>query len=175
MRRFLALCILSAAALGAAATWADDGFAPYGRAKVDMHATPQLDTVWDVNYEDPKSLGALYSFILNTQRETRGQAVVVTHGPELRAFAIESYEKYQGVIDQMAELAQSGVQFKMCANALRTAGFKPEDMHGFVTVIPGGFAELALWQSRGYQYMNPIPLPVRDVRYLDQPALKKPQ
>ena len=24
------------------------------------------------------------------------------------------------------------------------AGFKPEDMHGFVTVIPGGFAELAL-------------------------------
>ncbi|HMN20827.1 MAG TPA: DsrE family protein [Ottowia sp.] len=148
---------------------ADDGFAPYGRARVDMHPTPELNTVWDVNYSRPDSLGALYSFVLHTRRETRGRTVVVTHGPELRAFAIENYEKYQGVVDQMAELAAQGVEFKMCNQALRAAGFLPEDMHGFITVVPIGFAELALWQSRGYHYMNPTPLDVRDVRRLEQP------
>lgn len=170
-RAWTALLLLAGAALAASTgAWAEDGFAPYGRARVDLHATPELDTVWDVNYADPKALGALYSFVLHTRRETRGRTVVVTHGPELRAFAIENYEKYQGVVDQMAELAEQGVEFKMCNQALRAAGFVPEDMHGFITVVPIGFAELALWQSRGYQYMNPIPLNVRDVRQLEQPS-----
>lgn len=159
--------VLLGAALALPA-WAEDGFAPYGRAQVDMHTTPKLNTVWDVNYEDPQGLSALYSFVLHTQRETQGEAVVVIHGPELRAFAIENYDTYQGVIDQMADLAASGVQFKMCGQAMRAAGFEASDMHGFVTVIPVGFAELALWQSRGYQYMNPIPLNVRAVRQLER-------
>lgn len=157
-----------ACAVLAGAAWADDGFAPYGRAQAERTATPVLDTVWDVNYADPQGLSALYSFLLHTRRETRGKVVVVTHGPELRAFAIENYEKYQGVVDPLAELAAQGVEFRMCGQALRAAGFEPRDMHGFITVVPVGFAELALWQSRGYRYMNPIPLNVRDVRQLER-------
>lgn len=168
-RRAWAAALLAVGVALAAGAAARDDFAPYGRARVDMHPTPELDTVWDVNYADPNALGALYSFVLHTRRETRGKTVVVTHGPELRAFAIENYEQYQGVVDQMAELAAQGVEFKMCNQAMRAAGFAPEDMHGFITVVPIGFAELALWQSRGYQYMNPTPLDVRDVRYLEQP------
>lgn len=158
----------------AGTAWAEDDFAPYDRAAVSAEAYPRLDTVWDVNYEDPNALGALYSFVLHTQRATQGKAVVVTHGPELRAFAIENYETYQGVIDQMAELAEQGVEFRMCGQALRAAGFEPRDMHGFVTVVPVGFAELAVWQSRGHQYMNPIPLTVRDVRHLEPHADGRP-
>lgn len=99
--------------------------------------------------------------------------VVVTHGPELRAFAKENYEKYQGVVQKMGELAEAGVEFRMCNNAMRAAGYKPEDMHGFITVVPAGFPEIAYLQSQGYQYINPLPLPVKDVRYLDQPQLRK--
>lgn len=150
-----------------------EAFAPYGTAKADMHAMSATNVVFDVNYEDPQKLNILYNFIKNTQRETKGNVVVVTHGPELRAFAKENYEKYQGVIDKMAELASVGVQFKMCNNAMRAAGFSTEDMHGFVTVVPAGFPELAYWQSKGYQYINPLPLSTRDVRYIDQPGLKK--
>lgn len=164
---------LACALAGLAPSWAEEGFAPYGRAQVDAKAYARLNTVWDVNYDNPNDLGALYSFVLHTQRATGGTAVVVTHGPELRAFATENYEQYQGVVDQMAELAKQGVKFRMCGQALRAAGFQPEDMHGFVTVVPVGFAELALWQSRGHHYMNPTPLTVRDVRYLDQPELKQ--
>jgi len=46
-------------------------------------------------------------------------------------------------------------------------------MHGFVTVVPAGFAELVYWQSKGYQNVNPLPYSVRDVRNLDQPQLRK--
>lgn len=150
-----------------------EALAPYGTARVDMHKMPVINTVFDVNYEDPQKLNTLYNFVKNTKRETRGQVVVVTHGPELRAFAKENYEKYQGIVDKMAELAQDGVQFKMCNNAMKAAGFDAEDMHGFITVVPAGFPELAYWQNKNYRYINPLPLPVKDVRYLDQPQLKK--
>lgn len=150
-------------------------FAPYGTAKVDMHAMPVTDVVFDVNYEHPQQLNILYNFIRNTQKITKGKVVVVTHGPELRAFAKENYSKYQGAIDKMAELAKDGVEFKMCNNAMTAAGFRAEDMHGFITVVPAGFPELAYYQAKGYQYMNPIPLSAKDVRYLDQPQLKKTQ
>ncbi len=148
-------------------------FAPYGTAKVDMHDMPATNVVFDVNYQDPQKLAILYNFIKNTKKETKGNVVVVSHGPELRAFAKENYEKYQGIIDKMAELSSEGVEFKMCNNAMKAAGFKAEDMHGFITVVPAGFPELVYWQSKGYQYVNPNPLSVKDVRYIDQPQLKK--
>lgn len=147
--------------------------APYGTAKVDMHTMPATDTVFDVNYDDPQKLNTLYNFVKNTKKVTGGKVVVVTHGPELRAFAKENYLKYQGAVDKMAELAKEGVEFKMCFNAMKAAGFSAEDLHGFITVVPAGFPEVAYWQGKGYKYINPLPLPVKDIRYLDQPQLKK--
>ncbi|MHB1331720.1 MAG: DsrE family protein [Sulfuriferula sp.] len=148
-------------------------FAPYGTAKVDMHTMPATDVVFDVNYADPQQLNILYNYIKNTKSITKGKVVVVTHGPELRTFAKENYMKYQGIVDKMGELAKDGVEFKMCNNAMKAAGFKAEDMHGFITVVPAGFPEIAYYQAKGYQYINPLPLSVKDVRYIDQPQLKK--
>lgn len=152
-------------------------FAPYGTANIDLHEYPVINTVYDVNYADPQDLNILYGFVKNTQTPLKGKAVVVSHGPELRLFAKENYEKYQGIVDKLAELADSGVEFRMCNNALRAAGFEPEDMHGFVTVVPAGFAEIALLESQGYQYINPVPNPVPNpvgnTRYIDHPELKK--
>lgn len=150
-----------------------DELAPYGTAKADMHTMPVTDVVFDVNYEDPQKLNALYNYVNNTKKVAKGKVVVVTHGPELRAFAKENYLKYQGVMDKMAELAKDGVEFKMCYNAMKSAGFSTEDMHGFVTVVPAGFPELAYYQAKGYRYINPLPLSTKDVRYIDQPQLKK--
>lgn len=168
---FLASAIV-ALSLPYAAT-ADDEFAPYGKGKADMHSMDSTNVVFDVNYEDPNKLKILYSFVKNTVKQTKGKVVVVTHGPELRAFARENYEKYTAVVDRMKELADAGVEFKMCNNAMRAAGYtSPEQMYGFVTVVPAGFPELVYWQSKGYQYINPLPYSVRDVRFLDQPDLK---
>ena len=147
--------------------------APYGTAKVDMHKYPKLNAVFDVNYEDPNKLNILNVFLQKTSAALKGKMVVVTHGPELRVFAKENYIKYQGIVDKMAALAEQGVEFHMCNNAMRAAGFKPEDMHGFITVIPGGFPEIAYLQSKGYKYINPNALSVKDARYIEHPELKK--
>jgi len=154
------------------AVFADEAPSPYGIAKVDMYQMEPENVVLDVNYEDPNKLNILYAFVKNTKKVTKGKVIVVTHGPELRTFARENYEKYQGIIDKMAELAADGVEFKMCNNAMKAAGFESNDMHGFITVVPAGFPEIAYWQAKGYRYINPLPLSVKDVRYLDQPQLK---
>jgi len=173
MRRTLLAASLGVFALSGPGFAQNADFDMYGTAKVDMHEYAAVDTVYDANYDDPMKLRTLYAFINNTRKVVPGKVVVVTHGPELRAFAKENYEKYQPIVDAMAELASQGVEFKMCNNAMRAAGFTPEDMHGFITVVPAGFAEIVHYQSLGYKYINPIPLPVKDVRYLDQPQLKK--
>jgi len=173
--KLAATAAIIAMTLAASATaLSADEFAPFGKGKTDMHAMEPTNVVFDANYQDPAQLNILYNFVKNTLKETKGKAIVVTHGPELRAFARENYEKYAGVVDKMNELAQMGVEFKMCNNAMRAAGYSSaEDMHGFVTVVPAGFPELAYWQSKGYQYINPLPYPVKDVRYVDQPQMKK--
>ncbi|WP_299365544.1 DsrE family protein [uncultured Paracoccus sp.] len=161
----LTAAVLMSVSVGA---YADEELTPYGTATVDMHEYPEVNQVYDVNYDDPKSLKTLYAFVKNTSKVVPGDVVVVTHGPELRAFAKENYDKYYGLMDQMAELAEQGVEFRMCNNALRAAGYEPEDMHGFVTVVPAGFAEIVMLQSQGYEYINPIPLPVGGVRELEK-------
>lgn len=166
---FVALAILAPGA----ALAAEKEFTPYGTAKEDLHPYPVINVVFDVNYEDPSKLNLLYSFVKNTKKPLAGKMVVVSHGPELRLFAKENYEKYQAIVDKMAELSSEGVDFRMCNNAMRAAGYQTSDMHGFVTVVPAGFAEIAYLQHQGYEMVNPIPLSVRDVRYLDQPQLKR--
>lgn len=155
------------------APMADETLSPYGTSKKNLHQYPKINAVFDVNYTDPKSLNVLYAFVKNTMKPLKGKMVVVTHGPELRAFARENYIKYQGIMDKMKQLADAGVEFRMCHNALRAAGFKADDFHGFVTVVPAGFAEIAYLQSKAYRYINPLPYGVRDTRYLDHPELKK--
>jgi intracellular sulfur oxidation DsrE/DsrF family protein len=165
----ITLGLLAAASMSTAQA---DELAPYGTAKVDMHEYPTMNAVFDVNYEDPNKLNILNVFVTKTSAAIKGKVVVVTHGPELRVFAKENYVKYQGIVDKMAALSEKGVEFRMCNNAMRAAGFKPEDMHGFITVVPAGFPEIAYLQSQGYKYINPAPLSVKDARYIEQPQLK---
>jgi intracellular sulfur oxidation DsrE/DsrF family protein len=174
MKRYvltIAAALMLAGTISAAK--ANDDFSPYGTSKADLHEYPVIDAVFDANYTKTEDLNLLYAFVKNTMKPLKGKMVVVTHGPELRAFAKENYTKYQGIMDKMKELADAGVEFRMCHNALRAAGFKADDFHGFVTVVPAGFPEIAYLQSKGYRYINPIPYSPANVRYIDHPELKK--
>jgi intracellular sulfur oxidation DsrE/DsrF family protein len=171
MKRYLPYLGLVVAAASAHPALAAE-FAPYGTARVDLRETLASDVLFDVNYAEPQQLNGLYNYIRNMQQATRGKVVVLTRGPELRVFAKENYLQYQDIVDKMAALAKEGVEFRMCGNAMKAAGFQADDMHGFVTVAAaGGFPELVYWMSKGHmlinQSVNPTPLPVRDARYLD--------
>jgi intracellular sulfur oxidation DsrE/DsrF family protein len=146
---------------------------PYGSSKQDLHQYPVINVVFDANFADPKDLNILYGFVKNTMGQLKGRVVVVTHGPELRAFAQENYLKYQGIADRMKELADAGVEFRMCRFALTAAGYKADDFHEFVTVIPAGYPEIALLESQGYHLIVPLPHSPLHVRYLDHPELKR--
>ena len=162
--------LFSGAALTALAA---DDLAPYGTAKENMHKYPKINRVYDVNYDDPKSLNSLVGFIKNVNNVVPGKAVVVLHGTEIRAFAKENYEKYQAVIDKLADLSKEGVDFRMCNNAMHAVGYNAEDMHGFITVIPAGFAEVIDLQHKGYAVIDATATAVKDSRFIDHPKSPK--
>lgn len=166
---FLALLLSIAAGISIAG----ESTEPYGTAKVDMHKYPKINRVYDVNYDDPKKLNALVGFIKNVNKIVPGKAVVVLHGTEIRAFAKENYEKYQAVIDELAALSKEGVDIRMCNNAMHGAGFEATDIHGFVTIIPAGFAEIIDLQHKGYAVIDATMTPVKDSRYIDHPKESK--
>jgi uncharacterized protein len=175
MNKINAITIIFAALLSGVAITASaaDTLEPYGTAKVDLHKYPKINRVYDVNYDDPKKLNALVGFIKNVNNVVPGKAVVVLHGTEIRAFAKENYEKYQGVIDNLAALSKEGVEFRMCNNAMHAAGFQAEDIDGFITVIPAGFAEVIDLQRKGYKVIDATATPVKDSRFIDHPKEPK--
>lgn len=164
------LAITMSCALSPAAQAVGDS-EPYGTAKTNMHAYAPYKRVWDVAYEDTGKLNALYMFISNVRKAAPGDDIVVLHGPELRAFAKENYGKYRAMIDKMAMLADDGVEFRVCNNAMHAAGFEAKDMIGLVTVIPAGFAEISWLESQGFAPINPAVTAVKDSRYIDHPEL----
>jgi uncharacterized protein len=137
--------------------------APYGSSKFatysDIESVKQLKAVWDFNFVDPKSVAVVFNNINALLKATAEfgpheldpvQVVVVTHGPELVVFAKKNYAKYKDIVDRAASLSTQGVRFEACRNAAAALGFSPEDLHGFVTVVPAGPYALAYYQAKGY-------------------------
>src|SRR5215475_9756143 len=130
--------------------------APFGTSKfapyADIDSLKQLKVVWDFNFTDPKAVGIVLNNMGALLKATHDfgpheieplKVVVVTHGPELVVFAKKNYTKYKDIVDRAASFAQQGVRFEACRNAAAAQGFAPEDLHGFVTVVPAGPYALA--------------------------------
>jgi len=137
--------------------------AKYGMAKfepyADIDSVKQLKAVWDFNFVDPKAVGVVFNNVNALLRATHEfgprdveplKVVIVSHGPEVVVFARKNYEKYKDIVDRAASFAKQGVRFEVCRNASAAEGFAPEDLHGFVTVVPAGPHALAYWQAKGY-------------------------
>jgi len=155
------LIVASSAAVCAMGVQAQE--APYGSSKfssyADIESVKQLKVVWDFNFVDPKAVSVVFNNINALLKATADfgpheidpvKVVVVTHGPELVVFAKKNYAKYKDVVDRAASLAKQGVRFEACRNAAAAEGFGPEDLYGFVTVVPAGPYALAYYQAKGY-------------------------
>ena len=137
--------------------------APYGSAKFvpysDIDSVKQLKVVWDFNFVDPKAVGIVFNYVNALLRATAQygpreldpiKVVIVSHGPEVVVFDKRNYAKYKEIVDRAASLATQGVRFEICGLAAAAQGSAPEDLHGFVTVVPAAPYALAYWQSKGY-------------------------
>jgi uncharacterized protein len=135
--------------------------APWGQATLkEMAYTPQK-VVYDVAVSSPKELEGVIdrvSFLNNLYQANPFDSaiVVVLHGDEIPMFATRNLGKHRELMERAHSLTQAGpIEFRMCVVAARSRGFKPEDIHGFVKMVPMADAEIVkLQREGGYAYMR---------------------
>lgn len=134
--------------------------APWGSAKeVDSQYAKQK-VVYDTAVTSVKALTSVLdraSFLsnLNGADPFDNKIVIVLHGDEIPFFGIRNYAKYKALMTRAQSLTVGGIiEFRMCRVAAKGRGFAPKDIHGFVTMVPMGDAEIVRLQQEGYAYMR---------------------
>ena len=81
---------------------------------------------------------------------------IVMHGDEIPYFAIRNHLKYRELMTHARSLENSGnIQFRMCTLAAESHGFKADEFHGFVEMMPMADAEIIrLQQEQNHAYMQ---------------------
>ena len=134
--------------------------APWGSAKeVDPQYAKQK-VVYDTAVTTVKGLTSVLdraSFLsnLNGADPFDNKIVIVLHGDEIPFFGIKNYPKYKALMTRAQSLTVGGIiEFRMCRVAAKGRGYEPKDIHGFVTMVPMGDAEIVRLQQEGYGYMR---------------------
>jgi uncharacterized protein len=140
---------------------ATDGNAPWGGATFKDAAYAPQKVVYDVAVSSPAELGSVLDRVsyLNNLYEANpfdSSIVVVLHGDEIPLFAVKNHAKNRELMTRAQSLTRAGpIQFRMCVVAARAHGYKPEDIHGFVQMVPMADAEIVkLQREGGYAYMR---------------------
>jgi intracellular sulfur oxidation DsrE/DsrF family protein len=158
--RLLALFISFIFFASAAAFAGDKDSAPWGGSKVtDIKYKPQK-VVYDVHVKTAAAVESVLDrashLSMITGADPFEQSIVlVLHGKELSFFAIKNYDKYKDLMKRAQSLVESEViTIKMCKIAAQSQGYAPEDIHGFIEMVPMGDAEIIRLQyEEGYAYM----------------------
>ena len=148
------LALISLAA-GAADDTSREVQTPYTEPKV----------VYDFYFDDPEKINsALYWIrslmnpLLDAPYDMAPEFMdikVVIHGTEIVTVARKNYEKYRDAVERMRYYASLGVEFKVCGLAAHDFGYKTDDFHEFIDVVPSAINELAHWQLEGYALITP--------------------
>ena len=135
--------------------------APWGKARLDPIEYKPQKVVYDVSVNSVESLTRILdrvSYLNNIYHADPFDAsiILVLHGNEIPFFAIRNYKKYHALMKRAQSLTVAGpIEFRMCRVAAKGQGFEPEDIQGFVKVVPMADAELIrLQKEEGYAYMR---------------------
>jgi intracellular sulfur oxidation DsrE/DsrF family protein len=143
---------------GASAAYAQ---APWGTAAPAVPTQYQASkAVYDVALSDPKALNALLDRISGLDAEYShnpfdASIVVVLHGPELRFFDTRNFSKHEELVRRAQSLSiGTAISFRVCQRSAGNQGIAPENLHGFLQMVPMGDAEIVRLQQQGYAYMR---------------------
>jgi intracellular sulfur oxidation DsrE/DsrF family protein len=137
-----------------------DGNSPWGAAPVATRHYEKLKVVFDVTSSSPAYLASVldrasYLSSLNGTDAFDGQIVLVIHGDAISLFGAPNFSKYKALMQRAQSLSVGDVvDFRMCQLAAKSAGFTARDIHGFVTMVPMGDAEIIQLQQQGFAYMR---------------------
>lgn len=156
IRMFSWLVMLACTAVVAA-----QGNAPWGQGRVEAHDYAPQKVLYDVSASGVEEFINVLDRVsyLNTLYAAdpfRASIVLVLHGDEIPLFAIENHDKYAELMQRAQSLTLAGpIDFRMCRVAAKERGYDPEDIHGFVKLVPMADAEIVKLQHEdGYGYMR---------------------
>jgi intracellular sulfur oxidation DsrE/DsrF family protein len=113
---------------------------------VSVKTVAQLENVLD---------RASYLSALNDADPFDSKIVIVLHGDEIGFFAIRNYAKYRELMVRAQSLTVGGIiDIRMCRVSAHRRGFEPQDIHGFVAMVPMADAEIIDLQKQGFAYMQ---------------------
>ncbi len=138
-----------------------DNTAPWGRGQLnDIEYKPQK-VVYDVTTGKLETLDHVldrtsYLSTITGADPFEQSIVLVIHGSAIKFFAIEHTDKYRKLLERAQSLVSSeAITIKMCKIAAESLGYQPEDIHGFVELVPMGDAEIIRLQyEEGHAYMQ---------------------
>jgi intracellular sulfur oxidation DsrE/DsrF family protein len=135
-----------------------------GAKRVDTPYTEQK-AVFEFYFDHPEKISSglywLLGMFYTLNEEPYGippdllDVKVVLHGAEIVTLAKKNYDKYEKVVERMKYYAEFGVEFKVCANSAHDYGYKAEDFHDFVQIVPNAITEIIHWQMQGYGLVIP--------------------
>lgn len=145
----------------AAAAAAGDATAPWGHAKLEPIDYRPQKVVYDVSVKSVDAFSRVLdrvSFLNNIYGADPfdESIVLVLHGDEIPFFAVKNVDRYRDLMQRAHSLTLAGpIEFRMCRVAARGHGLEPQDINGFVKVVPMADAEIVrLQQEEGYAYMR---------------------
>jgi len=154
--KYLSCALLALATLAAAPAIAG----PADASKFDATPYQPQKAMYDFNFAKPLEGKAALGYVRNHMKALKeygdlknSHIVIVAHGNELHAFSRLNRAAYPGVYEELKALADAGVTIRVCSNAARSRGYKPDEFYDVITVVPAAVSELAKYQNEGYSYM----------------------
>ncbi len=119
--------------------------------------------VFDMYLDDPAKLNSALSWLRSMSSALSKSPYqfdpttikIVVHGAEIVTLVKKNEDKYPVAVEKMKQLADQGVEFKVCAYTSDIYGYRDEEFHDFVEIVPSAIAEVAYWQSKGYALIVP--------------------
>lgn len=152
------LRLLSLAAVALISTAALAG--PQDPSPFDGTKYAPQKALYDFNFAKPLEGKAAFGYVKNHLRAikeygdpAKSHIVIVAHGNELHAFSRLNRAAYPDMYEELKALKDAGVTIRVCSNAARSRGYKPDEFYDVITVVPAAVIDLAKWQNEGYSYM----------------------
>lgn len=155
-----ALVFLLGCGLFSAVAMADEQ-APWGRAEAASSTYQPMKVVYDVTTGDAAEMALLLDRVSTLSAITGADPfdqsiVLVIHGDAIKFFATRNFAAYEDLQRRAQSLTVGDViQIRLCQLAARGQGLGPEDIHGFVDMVPMGDAEIVRLQvEEAHAYMH---------------------
>jgi hypothetical protein len=129
-----------------------------GFGAISAHAADaSVKVVYHLMEGQAQSTRAMNNIRNHLDADPTAKIVVVTHGQGID-FLLEGAQDTQGrpFAGAIGELANRGVQFRVCNNTLTTRNIAKDKVVMEASVVPSGVAEVARLQAReGFVYLRP--------------------